>query len=203
MKDKTSSKHRKLLLTAALVLLAAAVVGMGSYAYNTVQGKINSRVTMHTLTFDVLQEDEAGDPITADDPTTWITPGDDCEYYVYARSTCEEPMYIRAQVGIDVNPLPQMRIEEEVMNKARAGCDKACGLIYNTTDWTYSDGYWYYNRIVEPGAETAPLITGIWFSLMNMGNEYRGTAFTVPVHMDAVQSKNNDHGGSIKALGWA
>ena len=73
-------------------------------------------------------------------------------------------------------------------------------LNFNDTDWTYSDGYYYYNRPLEPGKTTEPLFTTVTFDPL-MGNEYQNATAHVKVIAYAVQSANN--GDSPQAAkGW-
>ena len=76
-------------------------------------------------------------------------------------------------------------------------------LDFNDTDWTYSDseGYYYYNRPLEPGKTTEPLFTTVTFDPL-MGNEYQNASAHVKVIAYAVQSANN--GDSPQAAkGWS
>ena len=75
-------------------------------------------------------------------------------------------------------------------------------LNFNDTDWTYSEseGYYYYNRPLEPGKTTEPLFTTVTFDPL-MGNEYQNASAHVKVIAYAVQSANN--GDSPQAAkGW-
>ena len=73
-------------------------------------------------------------------------------------------------------------------------------LNFNNTDWTYSDGYYYYNHALEPGKTTEPLFTAVIFDPL-MGNIYQNATAHVKVIAYAVQSANN--GDSPQAAkGW-
>ena len=73
-------------------------------------------------------------------------------------------------------------------------------LNFNDTDWTYSEGYYYYNRPLEPGKTTEPLFTAVIFDPL-MDNEYQNATAHVKVIAYAVQSANN--GDSPQAAkGW-
>lgn len=65
------------------------------------------------------------------------------------------------------------------------------------TDWTYLDGYYYYNRALAPGETTVPLFTTVTFA-PEMGNEYQNSTAYVEVKVGAVQADNNGHGRVLR-----
>ena len=56
------------------------------------------------------------------------------------KNTGTAPAFIRVQVMVDV-----YSAEGNLLDSAPVKLD------FNQTDWTYHDGYYYYNRILNPG----------------------------------------------------
>ena len=73
-------------------------------------------------------------------------------------------------------------------------------LDYNTTDWTYSDGYYYYNSPVDGDAFTNELFSSVAFDI-SLGNSYMDAVLSIDVDAEAVQYANN--GATVlDAQGW-
>ena len=66
-----------------------------------------------------------------------------------------------------------------------------CGI--NWADWEYADGYYYYKKAVESGAETAALFETVSFS-PSMGNEFMGRTMQLKVIVEATQVGGNGSG---------
>lgn len=66
--------------------------------------------------------------------------------------------------------------------------------------WVYEDNYFYYNEVLQLGAETEPILVEnkICFDGPLMGNEYQGAKFTITLKADAIQATN----GAPTAEGW-
>lgn len=73
-------------------------------------------------------------------------------------------------------------------------------LDLNTTDWTAQDGYYYYNKPLQPNAVTKPIFTAVTFDA-SMGNEYQHAKVSVDVSAQAVQTANNGD-AAMAAQGW-
>ena len=73
-------------------------------------------------------------------------------------------------------------------------------LDFNTEDWTYSDGYYYYSRILNAGEVSEPLFTTVAFA-PSMGNIYQNSTASVNLIAQATQSANNG-ANALEASGW-
>ena len=71
---------------------------------------------------------------------------------------------------------------------------------YNTDDWTYSDGYWYYNTPLEAGEITTPLFRNVTFAA-EMDNRYANSTITFAITFEAVQ-KNSNGASALEAF-WS
>ena len=73
-------------------------------------------------------------------------------------------------------------------------------LDLNTDDWKVQDGYYYYNKPLQPGEVTEPIFTAVTFDA-SMGNEYQHATVSVDVSAQAVQTANNGD-AAMAAQGW-
>ena len=71
---------------------------------------------------------------------------------------------------------------------------------YNTDDWTYADGYWYYNAPLEAGEITTPLFRTVTFAA-EMDNRYASSTVTFAITSEAVQ-KNSNGASALEAF-WS
>lgn len=152
-------KHRK---KWSLVFLLAGIILMMvpfSIAYLThVETKENRMTIGHN---DVMIEEDFTPP------KGW---GSDTEYekVVKVRNKGSVPCYIRVYVALSDTDIPAV-------------------LDHDTTQWGQkSDGYWYYDSIVDPGAATSPLFTKV--SIGDAGAEQLKT-FDIIVYAESVQAE--------------
>lgn len=192
---------RKILSAASMLLCAVAIIAAGTIAYSTVETSVGSHMSMDGLDFVLHETDGTGREVDPDSIEEWLLPGNSYEYSVYAESACGQPMFMRARVEYEVEARPGMKVDRVVLEKAKDNAEKAVGVSYNTDGWTYKNGWWYYDSVLNPGMNTADLFKVVSFDGEEMGNEYRGIRVKLLTHMEAVQTKNNG-GSSLTALGW-
>ena len=79
--------------------------------------------------------------------------------------------------------------------------DHLVNYDYNETDFTYQDGYWYYNSVLAPDEVTPNLITTISFNLGLTPNQFKGGTFNLKIDAQAVQSEHNAE-TALESVGW-
>lgn len=192
---------KKKIFSLVLVICCIAVLAYGgTMAYFTADdvahniitsGKIDIKLNEVTLKVDP----ETGESIPFEN-VAGVMPNEQIDKIVSVENiNLAEPAYIRVWVG------PEIKLSDENIHKQS---DVDYGLIiidFNDKDWTYKDGYWYYNKVLDTSAETEPLCTKVEFS-KNMGNMYQDAQVTVHVIVQAVQSKNNPGTSALTAQGW-
>lgn len=178
---------RKLLILSLLVILAA-LTAAGTLAYYTDIARTHNVITSGNVNIDLLEwADEARTKPFKD--KQGVMPGTKVTKIVEVKNTGTGAAFLR------------LWVEKEVYGADQKPMDtKPVSLNFNDTDWTYLEGYYYYNRSLEPGKTTEPLFTTVTFDPL-MGNEYQNAAAHVKVTAYAVQSANN--GDSPQAAkGW-
>lgn len=180
---------RKLLILSLLVILAA-LTAAGTLAYYTDSARTHNVITSGKVNIDLLEwADEARTKPFKD--KQGVMPGTKVTKIVKVENTGTGAAFVRLRVEKNVYRADQTPKDSELIS-----------LNFNDTDWTYSEseGYYYYNRPLEPGKTTEPLFTAVTFDPL-MGNEYQNATAHVKVIAYAVQSANN--GDSPQAAkGW-
>ena len=181
---------RKLLIVSVLAIFVA-VTAAGTLAYFTDTGTAHNVITTGNVDIELNEwADEACTQPFQD--KTGVMPGTKVTKIVEVKNTGTGAAFVRLYVEKNVyRATDQKPMDSDPVS-----------LNFNNTDWTYSEseGYYYYNRPLEPGKTTEPLFTTVTFDPL-MGNEYQNATAHVKVIAYAVQSANN--GDSPQAAkGW-
>ena len=189
------SKRR--IFVIALLVCCLAVMASGSVAYFTASETAHNVISSGSIAIDLQeltdQVDENGDPLPFED-ATGVMPGTEVSKIVQVENTGDNAVWVRIAVekAIDlVLPEGAEPVEPDLALIA---------LDLNTADWTGQDGYYYYNKPLNPGETTGPLFTTVTFDAA-MGNAYQNSTATVSVRADAVQTANNG-AAVLEAAGW-
>ena len=180
---------RKVLIVSVLAILVA-VTAAGTLAYFTDTGTAHNVITTGNVKIELKEwADEVRTQPFKD--KTGVMPGTKVTKIVEVKNIGTGAAFLRLYVEKNVYGANQTPKDSELIS-----------LNFNDTDWTYSEseGYYYYNRPLEPGKTTEPLFTAVTFDPL-MGNEYQNATAHVKVIAYAVQSANN--GDSPQAAkGW-
>ncbi len=180
---------RKLLIVSALAILVA-VTAAGTLAYFTDTGTAHNVITTGNVKIELNEwADEACEQPFQD--KTGVMPGTKVTKIVEVKNTGTGAAFLRLYVEKNVYGADQKPMKSDPVS-----------LDFDNRNWTYSEseGYYYYNRPLEPGKTTEPLFTTVTFD-PQMGNEYQNATAHVKVIAYAVQSANN--GDSPQAAkGW-
>lgn len=179
------STKKKLTVLAALIA-CISILALGSIAYFTAQDTANNQITAGNLAIDIRETDGEGNPF---ENQTGIMPGDTVAKVVDVQNVGTGTAWIRVNVVMTCTDYTGQELSLEGIT-----------LDYNTTDWIYQDGYYYYNAPVAAGAFTTALFENVSFSI-DLGNEYMNATLNIDVNAQAVQSANN--GATVlEAQGW-
>ena len=180
---------RKLLIVSVLAILVA-VTAAGTLAYFTDTGTAHNVIT--TGNVDIELKEWADKARTQPfENKTGVMPGMEVTKIVEVKNTGTGAAFLRLYVEKNVYGADQKPMKSDPVS-----------LDFDNRNWTYSEseGYYYYNRPLEPGKTTEPLFTTVTFDPL-MGNEYQNASAHVKVIAYAVQSANN--GDSPQAAkGW-
>ena len=186
---------RKILILSVLAILVA-ILAANTLAYFTADTKAHNVITTGDVDI-VLQEwaDEARTEKFVN--PVGVMPGTEVTKIVEVKNVGTGTAWVRVELTVEVwmgdeyeEELPAKHVH--LMYGDTAGC--------NTTDWTYFDGYYYYDKPLAPGETTEPLFTSVAFD-DQMGNDYQNSTAHVDVNAYAVQSANNGE-DVLSANGW-
>lgn len=185
---------RKILILSVLAILIA-ILAANTLAYFTADTKAHNVITTGDVDI-VLQEWADEDRTEEFVNPVGVMPGTEVTKIVEVKNVGTGTAWVRVQMSIEVwigdyeKGLPADPVH--LMYGDTVGC--------NTTDWTYFEGYYYYNKPLAPGETTEPLFTSVAFD-EQMGNEYQNAKATIEVKAGAVQSANNGT-AVLEATGW-
>ena len=179
---------RKVLILSVLAILIA-ILAANTLAYFTADTKAHNVITSGGVSIKLNEWANEARTEKFEDKTG-VMPGAEVTKIVEVENVGTGTAWVRVQVVLDVY--------------AEGGKEQLppdpVTLDFNETDWTYQDGYYYYNKPLAPGETTEPLFTSVAFD-DQMGNEYQSSTAHVDVNAYAVQSANNGE-DVVSANGW-
>lgn len=176
---------RKKLFACAIVSLIVALIAQNTLAYFTHTDTATNVVTTGTIRIALNETTDTGE--------VWqdlvnIVPGTSVSKIVTVTNHAL-PAYVRIQCVITV------RNEDGQLLDAGA-----IQPDMNTADWSFRDGWWYYNDPLPMGADTEPLFTRVEFPA-ELDSTYARCTVEIHVLAQAVQCANN--GSDVfSAAGW-
>jgi len=178
----------------ALVVVIISLIAMGisgTMAYFTADSTATNVITAGNIDIDLIEMEKTDEGLKPFEDKDGVMPGDVISKIVTVKNISDNEAYIRIQ------------LQKTITLAGNADGNVDLSLIrcdINTTDWTEKDGYYYYNKPLAAGEETAPLFTNVELSA-SMGNMYQNCEARIDVKAGAVQVKNN--GTSVlEATGW-
>lgn len=185
-----NNNRKKKLAVLALLVVCLAIIATGTLAYYTAQETAYNVITTGTLSMDLHDETTGGKPFP-EEGIKGVMPGRVVDKVVYVENDGDVSFWTRIKLV--------KKITASDGNTERLNFNKIT-LDLNTADWTEHDGYYYYNKPLNPGEETAKLFNKVTFS-KSLGNAYMDARVEINVIAQAVQSKNNGS-SALDAIGW-
>jgi len=189
-------KRRNTVLVAALALIVA-LMAYGTVAMFSGEAHVTNVITTGTVSIqlnDLLEgveaTDDDGDGISTA-TLSGVMPGQPVSKVVSITNDGSEPAWVRIDLEKAIQMAPGVNAQPDT---------SLLHIQFDTQNWTEKDGYYYYNKALEPTQTTEPLFQVVKFS-ETMGNDYQNCTATIDVCGQAVQVKNN--GASVMdADGW-
>ena len=180
-------KANSKLLLIVLAAIVATVLTQPTLAYYTTVGKATNVVTSGGIELKIHEKTADGSDFPAEG--VYVIPGDIVSKQVSVENVCAHPFYLRVKlVGGSTNET--LSAEDCLM------------LDIDTRNWTYLDGYYYYNHILLPGESTPALFTQVEVVGSKVDQTHIGSALSLTVNAYAVQSENNPAEYPWNASGW-
>ena len=178
---------KRIILLSLLVVCVSLCVG-GTLAYYTASETARNVITAGNIKIKLIETDAEGNPF---EDVSGVMPSDKVDKIVTVKNTSDNPCWLRMTVrkeivlGDGVEGTPDLSLVE---------------INFNTEDWFEKEGFFYYNRKLNPGETTEPLFTTVTFNTA-MSNLYAGCTASVTVCAQAVQCANNGE-AVLEANGW-
>lgn len=86
-------------------------------------------------------------------------------------------------------------------NKNQFNANNLVSYNWNTEDWIYKDGYYYYRKELKGNETTSNLMTQIKFDINNITSNYPNGEFKININAEAVQAENNEK-EVLNVVGW-
>lgn len=185
--QQMDKRKRKVLVMAAVIALMT-LFSRSTLAYYTVTGIATNVVTFGSFGMEIQESTAIGTPFPAEGVR--VLPGETVSKEVAVRNVCSQPFWLRVQLvkGSDQESLSA----DDVLQI----------LDLNEVQWTEHQGYYYYNRILNPGETTEKLFTKVKISGAHVDQSNIGAELTLTVKAYAVQSENNPAEHPWEASGW-
>lgn len=186
---------KKILYIAAIIICLSIITG-GTLAYYTTSDTARNVITSGGVEVKVVEQqlvDGALQPYP-NQPIP-VMPATTVSKIVSVQSM-EQAAWVRMNYTLTVYDA-----NGKEMNVPADELAKVIVINPDTTNWTFKDGWWYYNTAVASGEMTTPLFEEVVFSGPNMDNKYQLCTVVIDVTAQAVQKANN--GDTVmEALGW-
>ena len=180
-------KQKARLLLIALAAIMLTVLTQPSLAYYTSIARATNVVTSGGVQLQIHEKTADGSDFPADG--VYIIPGDIVSKQVSVENVCDHPFYLR------------VKLVSGSTNTALSP-DDCLRLDINTDNWTAQDGFYYYNRILQPGQTTENLFTQVEIVGSKVDRSHIGSTLSLTVNAYAVQSENNPADFPWEAAGW-
>lgn len=177
---------KKKILLLCLITALLSLASAGTYAYYTKTAVATNIITSGSVDLIIHETDGNGKPYPAE-PVV-ILPGDVVSKVVTVENSGNQSLYLRVRLTPGVND-PALSAQDCIH------------MDINDTDWIAQDGYYYYNRALNPGETTAALFTKVTFVGEKVTNAYLGKLFSLDVAAFGVQSVHNGE-TPLEAQGW-
>ncbi len=179
--------RRKKLTVAALALavIIVTLLTQGTLAYYVSVGTAVNVITSGDVQMRIIEK--MGDGEFPGDGV-YILPGSIVSKKVSVANTGEHPFWLRVKL---TDGMDDERLSPDVYE-----------LDLNLRDWIAADdGFYYYNKPLQPGAETEKLFTQVKIAGA-VDNSYMGKKLSVTVSAYAVQSEYNEADSPLDVVGW-
>lgn len=175
------------LLLVAMAAILATVLTQPTLAYYTTIGKATNVVTSGDIRLHIHEKTADGSDFPKEG--VYVIPGDIVSKQVSVENVCSHPFYLR------------IKLVSGTTNVALTP-DDCLKLDIDTQNWTYLDGFYYYNQILQPGETTPNLFTQVEVIGSKVDRSHIGSTLSLTVNAYAVQSENNPAEHPWDAAGW-
>ena len=195
-KQKKKTLLRSLVSGIAFIVVTVILFSAQSLAYFTDQSNSEkNRLAAGTVDINLIEmmDDGQGGQVTYTDPEA-IMPATSVSKIVTVKNMGNLPVYVRIKIDKVISN------ENELPDGLKSTWKNLISCNFNTTEWTYKDGYYYYNEALRAGETTEALFDRVAFAA-SMGNEFINKTISFSVISEATQADGNGT-DVFTASGW-
>lgn len=178
---------RSKLCMVAVAAILATLLTQPTLAFYSIVGKATNVVTSGSIKLQIHETTAEGTPFPEEG--VFVIPGDIVSKQVSVGNVCSHPFYLRVKL---VNGSTNEALDP----------DDCMKLDIDTANWTEKDGYYYYNRILQPDEKTENLFTRVEIVGDQVDRSHIGSTLSLTVRAYAVQSEHNPADHPWDADGW-
>lgn len=175
---------KKRFFACSIVVICLSLTMQSTLAYFTAESTAHNVITAGAVNITLHEEAASGESDTDN-----IMPGDTVSRIVTVTNH-DMPAYVRVKCNISVRNSDGDSLD----------LGDIIQMDIDTQNWTYRDGWWYYNHLLDTGEATVPLFTQVEFSA-GMENRYACCNIAIDILAQATQSANNGT-DVFTAAGW-
>ena len=180
-------KVKSRLLLVAIVAILVTVLTQPTLAYYTAVGTASNVVTSGNIRLQIHEKTADGSDFPAEG--VYVMPGDILSKQVSVENVCSHPFYLR--VKLVSGTTSKMLTPDDCLE-----------MDMDIQNWTFVDGYYYYNEILQPEESTSALFTHVEIIGSKVDQTHIGSTLSLTVNAYAVQSENNPAEHPWDASGW-
>lgn len=185
---------KKKIFAVAMIVCCLAILTSTTLAYFTTSDTARNVITTGGIQVAIVEQQKVGeDLLPYPDAPIQVMPCETVSKIVTVKGL-ENSAWVRMRYDVTI-----FDAEDKAMNLTAEEVAQLVLINPDGSNWTYSNGWWYCNEVLNRGASTAPLFETVSFAA-NMGNEYQNGTVTVDVTVEAVQAANN--GETVLEAGW-
>lgn len=191
---------RKVVILTAFALVALLVAG-GTMAWFTGTARANNEYRAGTIKVEVNNK------LKGLKANTYLNPGDCFEGNITFKNTGNKRAYLRVkltsiwegtQEDANTDNVAKYDILEKQQKSGKAFEVEEIDMLdldmepdgkgsHYETYWVKKGDWWYYTKILKPGAETRPIINKLCFDGAKMDNKFQNAKFQLKVDAEAIQ----------------
>lgn len=181
---------KKKVFVLALIVICLSCLAYGTLAFFTDEARTRNVITTGAVDIDLKEyADEAQKEPYPTEPVKVMPSAEVTKVVVVENGDTEtsNDAWIRVQVKKTITLAKGQDGQPDL---------SLIDIHFNTDDWFYLDGFWYYTKPLGTDETTSPLFDKVTFA-PRMGNMYKNSTADIDVVAYAVQEKHN---GGMKEL---
>lgn len=175
-----------------LIILCIITLISVTYAYVVRKTNTSSIITFGSLKMELIETTiKDGKEVRVDNNDDMdISNTNTVSRIIKVKNIGKHPMYVRILLNI----------KGKTKDKEEINTTNIISIIPKD-NWIYNDGYYYYDKALNPNETTTELIDEIIFDNNHIFQNYRGSKFTLDIKAEAVQSEHNKD-DVLEVVGW-